>query len=391
MLSTRVQGLQESAIRKLDAAVAQRQAAGLQFHRVNIGQPDVQTPPALLRAAGAFQPRVLAYGPASGTAETREAAAAYHRRWCPELSADDVAITTGGSEALLFAFTAACDPGDEILAPEPYYTNYNGFATVAGALVRPIPTRLDDGFAIPSNAELDKLVTDRTRALVFSNPANPTGAVYGRETVERLADWAAGHGIWLISDEVYRQIWFDEAPVSVLQLPHDNLMVVHSLSKAWSACGVRLGCLISRNVELMEKVERLGQARLGPQPLAQAIARAAFALPDSYYEELRATYKGRINALLEGLAAIPGVSTHRPSGAFYLMCRLPVDDTEAFARYLAEDFEHQGESVVVAPGPGFYSHPSKGRDEIRLAAVVEEPALRRTAELLGVALERFNA
>jgi len=390
MLSSRVQGLQESAIRKLDAVVARRRASGLHFHRVNIGQPDVPTPPALLAAAANFQPSVLAYGPASGTAETRESAAAYHRRWRKDLRADQVAITTGGSEALLFAFTAVCDPGDEILAPEPYYTNYNGFATVAGARVRPVPTRLDDGFAIPNDAELDALVTDRTRAFVFSNPANPTGAVYGRATVERLAAWTKRRGIWLISDEVYRQIWFNEPPVSVLELDQDNLMVVHSLSKAWSACGVRLGCLISTNAALMEKVDRLGQARLGPQPLAQSIARAAFALPDAYYADIRATYKGRINALLEGLSAIPGVSTHRPEGAFYLMCRLPVDDTEAFARYLASDFDHEGESVVVAPGPGFYSDPSKGRDEVRLAAVVEEPELRRAAQLLGLALERFK-
>ena len=390
MLSRRVQSLQESAIRKLDGVVAQRSASGLHFHRVNIGQPDVPTPPELLDAAGSFRPEVLAYGPASGTADTRAATAAYHHRWCDRLTAADVAITTGGSEALLFAFTAACDPGDEILAPEPYYTNYNGFATVAGVRVRPIPTRLDDGFAIPPDAELDELVTDRTRAFVFSNPSNPTGAVYGRETVERLANWAQRHGIWLISDEVYRQIWFDAPPFSVLELEHDNLVVVHSLSKAWSACGARLGCLISRNAALMEKVDRLGQARLGPQPLAQAIARAAFALPESYYEDLRATYKARINALLEGLARIEGVSTHRPAGAFYLMCRLPVTDTEAFGRYLATDFEHEGESVVVAPGPGFYSHPSKGRDEIRLAAVLGVPELTRSAELLGLALEQYS-
>lgn len=388
-LSERALGFQESAIRKLDATV-QRRSETTRFHRLNIGQPDVETPAALLQAIRDFQPPVVRYGPASGLPECREAAAAYHRPWCASLSAADVAVTHGGSEALLFAFAAVCDAGDEVLAPEPYYTNYNGFAKIIDVKVKPIPTRLSEGFAIPSDAELDKLVGPRTRAFVFSNPANPTGKIYERAEVERLARWTERHGLWLISDEVYRRIWFTEPPPSALELEGEQLIVIDSLSKTYSACGSRLGFLISQNKMLMERVERLGQARLGPQPLAQAMAIAAHALPESYYEEMRLRYASRIDALLEGLAKIPGIKTHRPDGAFYLMCQLPIKDSEAFARYLAETFEHEGESLVVAPAPGFYADPQHGRDEIRLAAVTAEADLKRGAELLGLALDRYS-
>ena len=258
--------LQESAIRKLDITV--RAQKGVEFYRLNIGQPDIETPEPMLKAIQDFRPSVLAYGPASGTPECRSAFAAYHSQWQSELKAEHIAVTTGGSEALLFAFTAICDPGDEILVPTPYYTNYNGFATVAGAQVRPIPTQLSNGFALPSNAELDALKTPKTKAIVFSNPGNPTGAIYSQDEVKRLAVWCARNHIFLIADEVYRRIWFETPPASALSINEakDAIVVIDSLSKTWSACGLRLGALISRNPNLMEKIERLGQARLGPQP-----------------------------------------------------------------------------------------------------------------------------
>lgn len=388
-LSDRALQLQESAIRKLDLLVAQQR--GVHFHRLNIGQPDVPTPAPLLDAIARFRPPVVAYGPASGLMACREAAARYSARWCPQLGPFDVAVTSGGSEALLFAFTAICDPGDELLVPEPYYTNYNGFATVAGARVVPVPTRLEDGFAIPADEALDRFVTPRTRAIVFSNPGNPTGGVYGREELERVARWAARHDLYVIADEVYRQIWFERPPTSMLELDAfpDRVVVVDSLSKTWSACGIRLGFLISRNAALMEKVERLGQARLGPQPLAQAVALAALDLPEAYYEEVRATYRGRVDALYQALTAIPGVRTHRPEGAFYFMVDLPVDDAERFARWLVTDFRHEGESVVVAPGGGFYAEPASGARQVRLAAVLDGPLLARAGALLGVALAEY--
>jgi aspartate aminotransferase len=365
---------------------------GVNFHRLNIGQPDIATPAPLLDAIAAFRPEVIAYGPASGLMACREAAAAYTSAWSPGLARDHVAITSGGSEALLFAFTAICDPGDEILVLEPYYTNYNGFATVAGAKVRPIPTRLEDGFAIPSDAALDAFVTERTRAIVFSNPGNPTGAVYDRAEVARLCAWAARHDLFVIADEVYRRIWFDEPPVSALEIPgaEDRVVVVDSLSKTWSACGVRLGFLVSRNEALMEKIERLGQARLGPQPLAQAVALAAFSLPEAYYEEVRTTYERRVTALADGLAGIADLTFSRPKGAFYLMANLPVDDADAFARYLVTDFRYQGESVVVAPGGGFYADPASGKRQVRLAAVNNEARLTRAVDVLGRGLAAFR-
>ena len=385
-LSHRAAVLQESAIRKLDLSVARQ--TGVRFHRLNIGQPDVPTPAPLLEAIRSFQPKVVAYGPASGLPACREAAAAYHSRWSSGLEAAHVAVTTGGSEALLFAFTAVCDPGDEILVFEPYYTNYNGFATVAGAHIRPIRTHLSDGFAIPADEVLDQVVTERTRAIVFSNPANPTGAVYGRPELERLLAWAARHDLFVIADEVYRRIWFKAPPTSALEFEahRDRVVIVDSLSKTYSACGLRLGFLISRNAELMEKVERLGQARLGPQPLAQHVGMAALSLDEAYYDEIRDTYRERVDAMMGALKGISGVSAPTPTGAFYTMVELPISDAEAFARYLVEDFRGNGESVVVAPGGGFYADPAAGARQIRLAAVTEVQAVSRAVELIGEAL-----
>lgn len=388
-LSQRAAVLQESAIRKLDLTVAKQ--TGVRFHRLNIGQPDVATPRPLLRAIAEWQPEVIAYGPASGLPACREAAAAYHERWSPGLSAEHVAVTTGGSEALLFAFTALCDPGDEILVPEPYYTNYNGFATVAGAKIKPIHTKLADGFAFPSDEQLDTFVSPKTRALVFSNPGNPTGAVYDAADLKRVLDWASRHDLFVIADEVYRRIWFDEAPVSALEFEEhrDRVICIDSLSKTYSACGIRLGFLISRNGMLMEKIERLGQARLGPQPLAQAVGIAALGLDESYYEDIRRVYKRRVDALVEGLMPIEGLSTHRPEGAFYCMVDLPVDDTERFARFLVTEYRDRDESLVVAPGGGFYADPYSGRHRIRLAAVESVEGIRRSCEILAGALEAY--
>lgn len=385
-LSSRVGVLQESAIRKLDQTVARQR--DVHFYRLNIGQPDVPTPQPILDAIRAFQPPVIAYGPASGLPACREAAAAYHRRWSPGLSAEDVAVTVGGSEALLFAMTAICDPGDEVLVPEPYYTNYNGFATVAGARVRPIRTTIDDGFALPSDAILDQMVGPKTRAIVFSNPGNPTGAVYSSAEVERILAWAMRRDLFVIADEVYRRIWFSAPPTSALEFPEadQHVIVIDSLSKTYSSCGLRLGFLISKNQALMEKVERLGQARLGAQPLAQHAGIAALQLGEDYYEEIRLTYKRRVDAMMAAIAGIEGASAPPPEGAFYAMLQLPIDDAESFARFLVTDFREDGESVVVAPGPGFYAAPGSGRQQVRLAAVLNEDHVRRALQLIGRAL-----
>lgn len=390
-LSDRTASLSESAIRKLDALVAARQ--NVSFYRVNIGQPDVATPAPMLQAIREFQAEVLRYGPASGLPACRQAAARYHSAWSAGLGPEHVAVTTGGSEALIYAFAVACDPGDEILAPEPFYTNYQGFACTVGAKVVPVPTSLQDGFALPSDAVLEASLTPRTRAVVFANPGNPTGAVYPRADLERLTAFCQKHGLLIISDEVYRRIYFQDPPASILEIPEarQRSICIDSMSKTWSACGLRLGFLISHNLEIMQAVERLGQSRLGPQPLAQAAAIAALELGDAHYVETRALYKERIDTLLEALSEIPGLSVHRPAGAFYLMVQLPVPDTEAFARFLAQDFAHEGESIVVAPGGGFFTDPERGKDLIRLAAVLEPAKLRRAAELLRLGLEAYRA
>lgn len=393
-LSTRAQTLQESAIRKLDAII--QQMTEVDFYRLNIGQPDIPTPPSMLEAMQSFHPTVLSYGPASGSPECRSAFAAYHSQWQAKLTAKHIAVTTGGSEALLFAFTAICDPGDEILAPTPFYTNYNGFATIAGASITPIPTSIETNFALPSDAELDSIKTDRTRAFVFSNPCNPTGAVYPKAEVERLARWCYRNGIFLIADEVYRRIWFQEPPASALEVDDAAaaVVVIDSLSKTWSACGLRLGALISRNEELMEKVERLGQARLGPQPLAQHVGIAALEMPDAYYETTRLLWKDRVDILADALNKVDGVHFNKPTGAFYSMVELPVDSAEDFAKFLITDFrsERNGrqESLVVAPGAGFYVDGQRGARQIRLAAVLEPIKIQRAIEILNEALVAYN-
>lgn len=391
VLSDRVGALQESAIRKLDLTVAQQK--NVHFYRLNIGQPDVPTPQPILDAIAAFQPNVIAYGPASGLPGCRKAAADYHRRWGPTLRPQDVAVTVGGSEALLFAMTAICDPGDEILVPEPYYTNYNGFATVAGARVRPIQTTIEDNFALPSDDVLDRMVSDRTRAIVFSNPGNPTGAVYSHSEIQRLLRWAIRRDLFVIADEVYRRIWFEAPPTSALEFPEaaENVIVIDSLSKTYSSCGLRLGFLISKNATLMEKVERLGQARLGAQPLAQQAGIAALSMGEDYYAGIRQTYKRRVDAMMDAIADIPGVSAPRPEGAFYAMLELPIDDAEAFARFLVTDFRSDGESAVVAPGPGFYADRERGRRQIRLAAVLNEDAIRRALAIIGEGLQAYRS
>ena len=394
-LSTRAQTLQESAIRKLDGIIQTIQ--GVHFYRLNIGQPDIHTPPQMMEAITRYTPEVLSYGPASGTPACRTAFAKYHSRWQSSLTAEHIAVTTGGSEALLFAFTAICDPGDEILAPTPFYTNYNGFATVAGATIKPIPTSIEHNFALPSDEELDELKTERTRAFVFSNPSNPTGAIYSRGEVERIARWCHRNGIFLISDEVYRRIWFNTPPASALEIEEasDAIVVVDSLSKTWSACGLRLGALISRNLELMEKVERLGQARLGPQPLAQHAGIAALEMPNEYYEDVRLTWKNRVDVLADSLSQIDGVQFNKPTGAFYSMVELPVDSTEEFARFLITEFRSKRdgklESLVVAPGSGFYVDGKRGQRQIRLAAVLEPAKIKRSIEILQEALIAYNA
>ncbi|MCA9567078.1 MAG: pyridoxal phosphate-dependent aminotransferase [Myxococcales bacterium] len=389
-LSARAHTLQESPIRKLDLTAMR--FPEVRFHRLNIGQPDVPTPGPLLEAIRAFQPEVVAYGPASGLPACRDAAAAYHSRWGASLQREHVAVTTGGSEALLFAFAAMCDPGDEILVPEPYYTNYNGFGTVVGVTIRPIATRLEDGFAIPSDDVLDGLVNERTRAILFSNPGNPTGAVYGRDELERIIRWAARKDLFVIADEVYRRIWFDTPPTSALELgAPDHVVIIDSLSKTYSACGIRLGFLISQNGELMEKVERLGQSRLGPQPLAQHVGIAALGLPEDYYEHIRHIYRERVDAMMQAVTAVDGVRANRPAGAFYSMLDLPVDDADAFARFLITDFRLDGESVVVAPGGGFYADPARGRSQIRLAAVLERDRIERAAEILAAGIRAYGA
>lgn len=385
-LSHRALTLASSSTRKL--AKTARSFTDVDFIALNIGQPDVPTPDVVNASIQRWSDPIMAYGASPGEAECREAAAAYHSRWGKGLTAEHVLVTTGGSEGLLFALCAVCDPGDTVLVPQPYYTNYNGFANMAGVQISPITTRVEDGFALPDNATLSSLITERTRALLFSNPGNPTGAVYDRDTLERVVRWAREHNLFVIADEVYRRIWFNAPPASALEIEdaYDHVICIDSMSKTFSACGLRLGFLISRNAELMERVERLAQARLSPQPLAQAAATAALKLPESYYDSIRDIYRRRVDALMNAVDALPGVSTHRPEGAFYAMLELPVEDAGAFGHFLVTEFRSRGQSVILAPGSGFYADPELGKRQVRVAAVKEESILQRAVEILGEAL-----
>jgi aspartate aminotransferase len=388
-VSSRADSIAPSPIRKLYAAVARQR--DVRFLELNIGQPDVPTPVELTAALASYKPPVIAYGPALGTPACREAAAGYYDRWSKGVTASNVVVTTGGSEALLFAFAAVCDPGDQILVPEPFYANYLGFARMVGASIVGVRARLEDGFALPSDEALQAALTPQTRALLFSNPGNPTGAVYPASELARAAAFCRRNNLFLISDEVYRRIWFDEEPPSALSLAgcEDLVLVVDSLSKTWSACGARVGFLISRNGDVLDRVGRMAQARLCPQPMAQEMAVAAFALPDSFYEEMRLVWRGRRDAMANALMAIPGVVAPIPTGAFYAMVGLPVDDADAFALYLVERFRYRGESVLVAPGSGFYRDPVDGQREIRLAAVLDVARIERAVSLIGRALAAY--
>lgn len=391
-LSRRAGALRPSAIRKLDAVAAAR--PDVQTWRLNIGQPDVAPPRPVREAIARWAPEVIGYGPASGLPGTREAVAGWLGSWSGgALAPADLAITHGASEALLFALAALADPGDEVIVFAPFYPNYHGFAATLGLQVREVGLSLADGFALPPDPVLDAAVTPRSRVVLLSNPSNPTGAVWGEAALRRLLAWAARHDLWVLSDEVYRTLYEGSAPVSALAFPEhaDRVVVADSLSKAWSLCGLRCGWVASRNAEIMERIEVLGQARLGPQPLAQVAAEVAVGLDAGFYEEVRQTYGARIDALHEAVASISGVRTHRPEGAFYLYAELPVDDVDAFARWMVADFQHRGETLMVAPGTGFRMDPASGRSEVRLAAVLQPERLRRAAEVLDAGLSAWRA
>lgn len=392
-VSRRANRMPASPIRKLAPLADAAKARGTKVYHLNIGQPDIETPACMLDRLKQLSAKTLEYSPSTGTPEfLRSLQRYYERRVGLTIHQNQILATTGGSEAILFAFMACADEGDEVMVVEPFYANYTAFATMAGLTIVPVTSRGRDGFHMPPRHVFQRSLTPRTRCVIICNPNNPTGTVYTREELEMVADFCRDNSLFLISDEVYREFVYDgRKAFSVLELPgvDEFAIMVDSLSKRYSACGIRLGALVTRNAEIYSAALRMAQGRLSPPGIAQFLAVGAESLGEDYTRGVVTEYQRRRDVLFEGLTSIPGVFLLKPEGAFYCMARLPVESAEDFAVYLLSEFEDQKETVMVAPGNGFYSSPL-GLDEIRIAYVLKEDALRRSVELLRLALERYK-
>jgi aspartate aminotransferase len=393
-ISRRAISIQESPIRKLAPLAAAARARGVKIFNLNIGQPDVATPPEFLRAVAGFKGKVLEYGPSDGLPELREAMAAYFARYEIALDPSEILITNGGSEAILFAFNVVADQGDEILIPEPFYTNYNGYAEMASLSVVPVRTRAEDGFHLPADEVLEAAVSPRARAVLVCSPNNPTGTVLTWEEIERLAAFVRRHDLFLIGDEVYKEFTYDgRRHRSVLELPgmQERVIVVDSISKRFSACGARVGAVITRNRDVLASVLKFGQARLCPPTLEQMGAIAAYRLDEGYFDAVRAEYQRRRDVMFGALTRAEGIVLKQPRGAFYMIVKMSgVEDSDDFARWLLAEHQLAGETVLVAPAGGFYATPGAGNDEVRMAYVLEVRKLERAMEVFLAGLERYR-
>lgn len=391
-LSHKAVDMPSSPIRKLVPFAEQAYAKGLKVHHLNIGQPDIATPETAVNAMKNADINVLEYSHSAGFASYREKLAAYYQKTGINVQSEDIIITTGGSEALVFGFMTTCDPGDEVIIPEPFYANYNGFAVMAGLEVVPVTASIENGFALPPVEEIEKKITSKTKAIVICNPGNPTGYLYTKEELNQLAAIVKKHDIFLFADEVYREFCYDGAvPHSVMNIEgvENNVIMIDSVSKRYSMCGARIGALISKNKEVMTGAMKFAQARLSPPTIEQIGAEAALETPQSYFDEVSAEYVARRNVLVDGLNEIPGVFCPKPSGAFYCVAKLPIDDSDKFCQWLLEEFEYEGQTVMMAPASGFYSTPGFGKDEVRLAYVLNQESLKNAVECLRVALDQY--
>jgi aspartate aminotransferase len=382
-----------SPIRKLMPLADEAKRRGVRVLHLNIGQPDLETPGAMRDRLARYPDRVIAYTPSGGTPEYLGYLSEYYRRLGFELSAEQIIATTGGSEAVLFAFLACADAGGEALVPEPFYTNYSAFAAMAGVRLVPLTTRVEDGFHLPARDAWERAWTRRTRFVLLCNPNNPTGTVYSPEELEEVAAFCRDRGLFLIVDEVYREFVYDgRRTVSALALQgaEEAVVVVDSLSKRYSACGLRLGCLVTRNPEIHRACLRMAQGRLSPPGLAQFLAVGAGDLGPEYTREVVSEYERRRNVLYAGLQQIPGVFLTQPEGAFYFIARLPIDDGDHFASWLLSDFHLRGATVMVAPARGFYATPGLGGDQVRIAYVLKSEDLRDAVEILAAALDAYS-
>ncbi|MDE5432246.1 pyridoxal phosphate-dependent aminotransferase [Elizabethkingia meningoseptica] len=393
-ISHRAEIMPASPIRKLVPYSIAAKQKGIKVYHLNIGQPDIETPETALNALKDIHLKVLEYSLSEGNIEYREQLAKYYNRiGFEDLTPKNFIVTNGGSEALNFAISVLCDQDDEIIVPEPYYANYNGFSNALGVKVKSIPSSIETGFALPPIEEFEKKITDKTKAILICNPGNPTGYLYTREELAKLAEIALKHDIVVISDEVYREYVYDgKSQVSMLAFPElaDNCIIIDSESKRYSMCGVRIGCMVTRSQKILDAAMKFAQARLSPVLIGQIIAAAAHVDDEAYIRSVREEYTKRRNLLVELLNGIPGVICPNPKGAFYCMVELPVKDTDDFAQWLLESYNYNGETIMVAPAGGFYSDPELGKKQVRMAYVLKEEDLRKSVEVLKHALQAYN-
>ncbi len=381
-----------SPIRKLVPLADAAKKRGTKIYHLNIGQPDLPSPKEALEALREVDRDILEYSPSDGYLSLREKLVAYYDQYQIKLSADDIIITTGGSEAVLFAFMSCLNPGDEIIVPEPAYANYMAFAISAGAVIRTVSTSIEEGFALPKVEQFEELINERTRGILICNPNNPTGYLYTRKEMNRIRDIVKKYDLFLFSDEVYREFIYTGSPyISACHLEgiEQNVVLIDSVSKRYSECGIRIGALITKNKTLRNAVMKFCQARLSPPLLGQIVAEASIDAPRSYMIRTYEEYIERRNCLIDGLNKIPGVYSPIPMGAFYTVARLPIDDSDKFCAWCLEEFEYEGETVMMAPASGFYTDPSKGRNEVRIAYVLKKEDLRRALFVLSKALEAY--
>lgn len=381
-----------SPIRKLVPYSEKAKTKGITVYHLNIGQPDIETPEVALNAVKNLDRKVIEYSHSAGFESYRNALSAYYVKNGIRVSPKDIIITTGGSEALIFGFMTTCNPGDEVIIPEPFYANYNGFAVTAGINVVPVTATIESGFALPPITEIEKKITSMTKGIVICNPGNPTGYLYSKEELEQLRDLVKKHDLFLFADEVYREFCYDGAvPFSVMNLDgiENNVIMIDSVSKRYSMCGARIGALISKNKEVMAAALKFGQARLSPPTIDQIAAEAALKTPQSYFDNVVHEYVQRRNIMIQGLNSIPGVFCPNPSGAFYCVAKFPVDDAEKFCQWLLEDFSYEGQTVMMAPSNGFYATKGAGLQEARIAYVLNQEDLKNAVICLEKALEVY--
>lgn len=381
-----------SPIRKLVPLANKAKAKGVKVYHLNIGQPDVATPEVALEAARRLDRKVLEYSPSEGIRSFREKLAGYYQKFKIDISADDIIITTGGSEAVFFSFMACLDPGDEIIVPEPAYANYMAFAISCGAVIKTIASTIEEGFALPSVEKFEELISPRTKGILICNPNNPTGYLYTQKEMNQIRDLVKNHDLFLFSDEVYREFCYTGAPyISAFHLQdiENNIILIDSVSKRYSECGIRIGALITKNKQVKENIMKWCQARLSPPLIGQIIAEASLDTPDEYMLEVYNEYVERRNFLIDGLNRIPGCYSPMPMGAFYTVARLPVDDADKFCAWCLEEFQYEGQTIFMAPASGFYTTPGLGKNEVRIAYVLKKEDLANALIVLEKALETY--